>query len=290
MNINYLNFSGTTCFHEGRTPFFTLNIPGKIFRDSQLLNEQDCYFSGFSTRIGGVSNGIYESMNLSFTVGDDEENVRRNFEIIGDAMGIPVHNMVYSKQTHTTNVMRVTSEHKGMGIYRNRDFDDIDGLITNEPGVCLVTSYADCVPLFVVDYRNKAIGLSHSGWRGTVGDIAGVTVGMMKEEFGSNPKDLGVFIGPSICHNCYEVGDDVALEFIRRYGMDVFDSILYTKDNGKYKLNLHNANLRNFINAGVLEQNIAITDICTCCNPKLLFSHRASKGKRGGLCGFFMIR
>ena len=286
MNINYLNFSGTTYFHEGKTPFFSLKIPV----DSKKSNEPDFFINGFSTRLGGISSGIYESMNLSFTVGDDEEKVRRNFEIIGDSMGISSHNMVYSKQTHTTNVMRVTNEHKGMGIYRERNFDDIDGLITNEPGVCLVTSYADCVPLFIIDNKNKAIGLSHSGWKGTVGDIAGVTVRMMKEEFGSNPADLSVFIGPSICHNCYEVGDDVAGEFISKYGMDVFDSVLYLKDNGKYKLNLHNANLRNFVNAGVLVQNIAITDICTCCNPNLLFSHRASKGKRGGLCGFLMIR
>ncbi len=280
MNINYLNFSGTTYFHEGKTPFFSLKIP----------NEPDFVKNGFSTRIGGVSSGIYESMNLSFTVGDNADNVRSNFEIIGAAMGISTENMVYSKQTHTTNVMRITSEHKGMGIHRERSFDNIDGLITNEPGVCLVTSYADCVPLFIVDTKNKAIGLSHSGWRGTVGDIASETIRRMNEEFGSNPSDICAFIGPSICHNCYEVGDDVAGEFISKYGIDVFDSILYPKDNGKYKLNLHEANLRNFINAGVLEQNIAITDICTCCNPKLLFSHRASKGKRGGLCGFFMIR
>lgn len=284
MNINYLDFTNTTCFHEedsyNKTPFFTLKIP----------NQPEFIVNGFSTRLGGVSEGIYESMNLSFTVGDDADNVRRNFELMGDAMGISVTNMVYSKQTHTTNVMRVNGQHKGMGIYRERDFDDIDGLITNEPGVCLVTSYADCVPLFIVDNENKAIGLSHSGWRGTVGDIAGVTVKMMQDEFGSEPSRLNVFIGPSICHNCYEVGDDVAGEFISKYGKSAFDSIVSPKDNGKYKLNLHNANLQNFIKAGVLRKNIAVTDVCTCCNSKLLFSHRASKGRRGGLCGFLMIR
>ena len=281
MNINYLNFSNTTYFHEGKkTPYFSLKIP----------NQPDFIVNGFSTRLGGVSEGIYESMNLSFTVGDEAKNVRRNFELIGDAMGISVTDMVYSKQTHTTNVMRVSGHHKAMGIYKERDFDDIDGLITNEPGVCLVTSYADCVPLFIVDNENKAIGLSHSGWRGTVGDIASVTVKKMQEEFGSAPDKLNVFIGPSICHNCYEVGDDVAGEFISKYGMSAFDSIVYPKDNGKYKLNLHNANLQNFINAGVLSENIAVTDVCTCCNSKLLFSHRASKGRRGGLCGFLMIR
>lgn len=279
MNINFYDFSNTTKI-QGTVPHITFNN----------LNGVDFIKHGFSTRLGGVSKGIYSSMNLSFTRGDDEKAVSQNFEIIGNELDMDVNSMVYAMQTHTTNVMKVTKEHCGMGVTRERNFSDVDGLITNEPGVTLVTSYADCVPLFFADTRNKAIGLSHSGWRGMVGNIADVTVKMMEKEYNTDPADIVAFIGPSICHNCYEVSEDVAEQFAKAYGTEVFEDILYIKDNGKFKLDLWRANYRNFINAGILPENIGITDICTCCNSDLLFSHRASKGMRGGMCGFLTIK
>lgn len=280
MNITYTNFSNTTKYHDGKVPYFTF----------KAFDEINCISHAFSTRIGGISTDIYSSMNLSYTVGDSNDNIQKNFSIFADAIKIPVNNMVYSHQTHTTNVMRVSKEHLGMGILRERNFSDIDGLITNEPGVCLVTSYADCVPLFIVDDVNKAIGLSHSGWKGTVNDIAIKTVKMMQSEFGSLSENLKVFIGPSICCGCYEVSEDVANQFIIKYGPEAFDNIVIPKDNMKYNLNLWLANKENFVRAGVKSDNIHITDICTSCNNELLFSHRASKGKRGGLCGFLMLK
>lgn len=280
MNINYLNFSNTTTFHDGNVPYFTSR---RLDRNSEIKH-------AFSTRIGGVSKDQYSTMNLSFTVGDDAKQVVENFHIFGNTIKIPTDNMVYSHQTHTTNVMRVNSHHKGMGIIKERDFSDIDGIITDEKGLCLVTSYADCVPLYIYDPIKEAIGLSHAGWRGTVGNIANNTVNLMIKEFGTNPKDLQVFIGPSICADCYEVSEDVAEEFAKAYGKAVFDGILIPKDNGKFKLNLHAANYMNFVKAGVDENNISVTDVCTCCNEELLFSHRASKGKRGGLCAFLMLK
>lgn len=249
---------------------------------------------GFSTRLGGVSEGIYRSMNLSFSQGDDEELVRKNHGLMAAALGVEPEDMVYSHQTHTTNVLRVTREHAGMGLTRQRCFHDIDGFVTDVPGLMLVTAYADCVPLYFADRRLHVIGLSHSGWRGTVGNMAQVTVEKMSEEFGSRPEDVLVFIGPSICADCYEVGEDVAENFHAAYG-DEADKILEIKTNKaasekKYKLNLHAANRINMLHAGILSGNIYTTDICTCCNPDFLFSHRASKGKRGGMCGYMMIK
>lgn len=253
------------------------------------LNQIKWLKNGFSTRIGGVSEGIYEAMNLSFTVGDSENAVRKNFDIFGRALGISLQDMVYSHQTHTTNVLRIHTVQKGMGILKERDFSDIDGLVTNEPGVCLVTSYADCVPLYFVDVKNKAIGLSHSGWRGTVGNICRNTVNTMKEEFGSEPNDLITCIGPSICMDCYEVSSDVAEQFENNYTAKQLEQILMKKDNGKYQLNLHMANYYNMVNCGIPEENISIPDLCTCCNRTWLHSHRGSSGKRGGLCAFLEI-
>lgn len=280
MNINYLNFNNTTKFHTGKVPVFS----------SRILDEIPGLYNAFSTKIGGISTGQYESMNLSFTVGDDVSNVVENFHIFAKNAKISTDSMVYSHQTHTTNVMKVTKDMGGMGIDRERTYSDIDGIVTNETGLCLVTSYADCVPLYIVDPIKKAIGLSHAGWRGTVNNIAKNTVELMINEYGCNPVDLKVFIGPSICAECYEVSEDVAVEFAKAYGTNVFEKILIPKDNGKFKLNLHEANRINFIKEGVATDNIEITDICTCCNSEILFSHRATKGKRGGLCAFLMLK
>lgn len=141
------------------------------FLEYPMLRKTGLVYHGFSTRLGGVSEGCYASMNLSFDRGDDPEAVRENFRRIGNAIGVNVEDMVMSKQTHTTNVRVVTEEDRGKGVVKERDYTDVDGLVTDVRGICLVTSYADCVPLYFVDPVRNAIGLSHSGWRGTVGKI-----------------------------------------------------------------------------------------------------------------------
>lgn len=263
----------------------------------------------FSTRLGGVSEGYLGSMNLSYARGDKKENVDENFQRIAALFGKQTSDIVCSLQTHTTNVRKVTSKDCGKGVTRERDYDDVDGLITNEAGIILATFYADCVPLFIVDPVHKAIGLSHSGWRGTVGKMGKVTLDKMAEEYGTRPEDVTVAIAPSICQNCYEVSEDVALafqeafpqdeqkaaEYLKRYRQeitkeDIDNCLFYKKENGKYQLNLWYANFRVFRDVGVLNENIEVTDVCTCCNPELLFSHRASNGLRGNLGAFMMLK
>lgn len=171
----------------------------------------------FTTREGGVSKDIYESLNLSFTRGDDETAVLENYRRVAQALGTSIDHIVTSDQTHTTNVRPVGKEDLGKGITRPRDYKDVDGMITDQPGVLLATFYADCVPLYFVDPVHKAIGLSHSGWRGTVGRMGQATVEAMERSFGSQPKDLLCAIGPSICQDCYEVSRDVAEAFILHF-------------------------------------------------------------------------
>ena len=243
----------------------------------------------FTTRIGGVSKGIYESLNLSFTRGDEDAAVRENFRRLAGAMKTDVSKFVFTDQTHTTNVRRVTAEDAGKGIVKERDYTDIDGLITNEPGLVLSTFYADCVPLYFVDPVHRAIGMSHSGWKGTVGKMGAATITAMKREFGTEAKDLVCAIGPSICQDCYEVSEDVADAFKEAFPGHA-DEILLDKKNGKYQLDLWRTNEIVLTEAGVLKENIAVTNICTCCNPDLLFSHRASHGKRGNLGAFIYLR
>mgnify|MGYP001060303380 CR=1 FL=1 len=243
----------------------------------------------FTTRTGGVSNGIYSTMNLSFSRGDDLECVRENYRRIGEVLGTDPEHMVASKQTHTTNIHLVTKADAGNGITRPSVYDDIDGLATDIPGIALVTFYADCVPLYFVDPVHRAIGLAHSGWRGTVNRMGEVTLQRMKEAFGTRPSDVWTAIGPSICQDCYEVSEDVAQEFISAFEGWADNRLLYRKENGKYQLNLWRANELVLLESGVPKDRIAVTDICTCCNPQVLFSHRASKGKRGNLGAFLQL-
>ena len=241
----------------------------------------------FSTRLGGVSKDEFFSMNLSFHRGDDAENVLENFRRIAALFDSTPDKIVCAKQTHTTNIRRVTKVDAGKGVTKEPDYEEIDGLITNEPGLILCTSFADCVPLYFVDPKKQAIGLAHSGWRGTVNRMGARMIEEMKRQFGSNPGDLLVAVGPSICVDCYEVGEDVAGEFQKAFPDTVV--LQKGKQEGKYQLDLWKANEQLLLDAGIRKEHLEITDLCTCCNQELLFSHRASHGQRGNLCAFLEL-
>ena len=241
----------------------------------------------FTTRTGGVSEGDCATMNLSFTRGDSREAVLENYRRICRVLSVSVEDVVASVQTHTTNIRHVTAADRGKGVLYLQDYQDIDGLVTDEPGVVLACFYADCVPLYFVDPVKRAIGLAHSGWRGTVGRMGECMVNRMQEDFGSDPRDLIAAIGPSICRDCYEVSGDVAQEFALQFeGTDV---VTAGREDGKYQLDLWLANKMILAQAGIPEEQIYVTDICTCHNPEYLFSHRASHGRRGNLAAFLYI-
>lgn len=241
----------------------------------------------FSTREGGVSEGIYRSMNLSYTRGDEKEAVDENYRRIADVLGCSVEDFVCSDQTHTTNLRVVTREDRGKGVLYPKDYRDVDGLLTQEPGIVLATFYADCVPLYFVDTKRKAVALAHSGWRGTVARMGQCVVDRMGECFGTRPEDLVAAIGPSICQSCYEVSEDVADAFAEEFrGERQRDRILQAKGQGKYLLDLWAANELVLKEAGIPEKQIQVTDVCTCHNSEYLFSHRASQGRRGNLGAF----
>lgn len=249
-----------------------------------LLEKTGIVNHGFSTRLGGVSRGACATMNISTTRGDDPEAVEENKKRIAKAIGVKPENMTFTHQTHTTNVTVVRPEDRG------KRFPETDGMVTDVPGICLVTFYADCVPLYFVDPVKKAIGLSHSGWRGTVNKMGKVTVEKMAEVFGSAPEDIIAAIGPSICRDCYEVSEDVISVFREKFAPEFWDRLFYRKENGKYQLDLWAANLEVLKEAGVKEEHIAVTNVCTHCNPDLLFSHRATGEKRGNLSAFLALR
>ena len=261
-----------------------------VWLSSPALDSHKWILHGFSTRLGGVSTGETGTMNLSYPREENRDNVTENYRRIAAAIGFDPAKIVMSAQTHTVNIRQVEEDDIGSGFTKERSYANIDGLITNIPGAVLTVFSSDCVPLLIADPVHKAVGAAHSGWRGTVGDMAGYMLQEMKRAYGTSPEDVTAVLGPSICGNCYEIGPEVAEEFRSAYPSQWWPSLLREKENGKYLLDLWQACALNFARAGVLPQNIHKTDICTYCNPALLFSHRRQFGKQGNLGAFIAVR
>ena len=268
---------------DGLYPIELKESNGVYYFQFPLLEKSGIVMHGFSTKIGGVSKGVYAQMNLGVSRGDDPEAVLENYRRIANVLHMPWERMVLSHQTHTTNIRVVTGKDAGAGLVKKRDYENVDGLITNIPNLPLVTFYADCVPLYFVDPVHRAIGLSHSGWRGTVNRMG------MKAEYHSRPEDILACIGPSICSECYEVGEEVAQEFEKAFLPAQNEQILKQKPDGKYLLNLWKANEIILLEAGIKKEHLAITDVCTKCNPDLLYSHRVMGNQRGNLAAFLCL-
>ena len=278
--IRYANENHSTCIREKN---------GVTYLTFPLL-ERAGLIHGFTTRLGGVSTGDCASMNLSFTRGDREEDVRENYKRIGQALGIDMSKAVLSHQVHKTEIFVAGKEDQGRGVDPSQErLFEIDGLMTKEEGIPLVTFFADCVPLLFYDPKKKVIASSHSGWRGPVEKIGAKTVKKMEQEFGCKPEDILAVIGPSICQDCYEVSEDVAKEFERVFTREEYEEMILDKKNGKYQLDLWKANEDILLGSGIEKKHLAVTDLCTCCNPEFLFSHRASHGRRGNLSAILCL-
>ncbi len=283
--MRFTNTSEAQIDLQMELPYFTFPV----------LSQLSFLKHGFSTKLGGGSSGMYESLNFGeiYDMGKDSpENILENYRRMAACLDVDVHSMVISHQVHKTNIRLVTKEDRGKGLFIPRDYEEVDGLITNCSGVTLVTKYADCVPLYFVDPINKAIGLTHSGWRGTVAKIGKLTVEEMTRHFGSSPEQIIAVIGPSICKDCYEIGEEVAAEFIKSFGLSSSEGpkpIITTKEKGKYQCDLWAANERVLSEAGLRPENIHISGICTSCHDDLLFSHRKTQGKRGSLAAFMAL-
>jgi len=272
----------------------------EIKSESLNINQQDkvLFFSfphfekypfinhGFSSRLGGVSHGIYESMNLNFASGDDRDKIIENYKIICRALNLNFENLVISSQTHDAEIRCVTEEDRGKGIIKARDYDGIDGLITNIPGIPLVTLYADCVPLFFMDPVKRVVGLAHAGWKGTVKGIGQKMIQKFVDIYGSSKSDILVGVGPSIGQCCFEVESDVVNKFVKIISND---NSIKDMGNGKYMMDLWDINKEILIQSGIDKRNIVVTDVCTKCNKDILFSHRGHNGKRGGMAAIIQL-
>lgn len=247
----------------------------------------------FSTRLGGVSKGYLSSLNLGWDRGEPRENVCENYRRYCVSIGGDADKLILSDQIHETTVCYVDEKYCG-GTDIEKKLKGVDGMITDIPEVLLATSFADCVPLFFCDPKKKIIASSHSGWKGTVAEIGKCTVQKF-QDMGSAVEDIQVLIGPSICQECYEVSADVAGKFAEVYDKPEIGQIIKkgrvtSEGEQKYQLDLWAANWFQLKRAGIVPEHMHLAGICTCCNHGLLFSHRASHGKRGNLNGFLRIR
>ena len=253
--------------------------------ESPLLQEVRGLRHGFSTRKGGVSKEHLSSLNLGFNLGDEKEKVLENFRILGSLFEAKPEDFVLTQQTHSVNVRRVGREDRGKGIFRERDYTDVDALMTDEEGVILSAFSADCVPILFYDKGHRAIASCHSGWRGTHGRILARVIEAMQREFSSKPEEIYIAIGPSICKNCYEVSEDVGEAFL-----DAFPALREMTKNAspiervseeKFHIDLWELNRWIALENSIPAENISVSGYCTMERPDLFFSHRYSQGKRG---------
>ena len=231
---------------------------------------------GFTTRLGGVSTGYLGALNLGIHRGDDPENVRKNYELLGNALGFDTKNAVLSHQTHTSLVLPVTQAHRGAGLYGD-ELPECDGLVTNTPGLALVIFTADCTPILLHDPVTGAVGAVHAGWRGTAGAIAEKAVQVMQAQYGCEPANIRAAIGPNIKQCCFETNRDVPDAIRAALGQAAEPYILPKGE--KFYLNLSEINAQFLRRAGV--RDISIAAECTKCAPDRFWSARVHGNDRG---------
>lgn len=273
---------------EIKEAFKTVNKDGLVYLTIPSFEKTGLVKHCFTTRLGGVSQGEYDSLNTSYLKEDPIENVRKNLELVCGAIDIDYRKLVFSDQTHEDNIRVVTKADIGKGISVPNDIMNTDGLMTNIPGIPLITFYADCVPLFFLDTKNKAVAVTHSGWKGTVLKIGAKTVKRMGEVYGTRPEDCLAGIGPSIGPECFEVGPEVAEVF--KDSFKDWPQIIepYTED--KSRINLWETNRLILREAGIPEENITISGLCTVCNEEMFFSYRRDKGRNGSLSAIIELK
>ncbi|MCL2589009.1 MAG: peptidoglycan editing factor PgeF, partial [Oscillospiraceae bacterium] len=232
-----------------------------------LADEQIPVPHAFTTRLGGVSEGIYESLNLGARLGDDPAAVAENYDRIAAVLGISEPAIVLSRQVHGDCVRTV----------RRGDTRDTeaDGLVTDDLGTALAVFTADCIPILLWDAGTGAVGAVHAGWRGTVQDIVGKAVGKLLA-FGADPRTIRAAIGPGIGSCCFETDTDVPQAVRAVLGDEAADCI-QDKPSGKAMVNLKEVNRRLLIRAGVPPEQITVAAECTMCAPDLFWSHRKTE-------------
>lgn len=254
----------------------------ELRRDTLLCYQSDLLSRphGFTTRLGGVSTGHLSSMNLGLSRGDSRDNVLKNYEILGEAIGFDPHKTVQAVQVHGKAVRLCTEEDWGKGLYAHTDYE-ADGLITNVPGTALVVFSADCGTILLEDPVTGAVGACHAGWRGTALGIARETVLAMVRAFGCDPKNIRAALGPCIAQDCFETDADVPQAMLAALGEEARPAIIQT--GAKYHVDIKYLNRVFLQKAGIRPEHMDTSPLCTACDPELFWSARRHGDRRGSL-------
>lgn len=258
--------------------FYNKVVDGLTLHVSTLLEEQGVPHA-FTTRYGGVSEGMYASLDLGLNRGDERPRVLENYRRVCKALGVEMDKLVLTSQVHGDAVRRVELDDAGKGLTRETGYD-ADGLTTNVAGLTLTTFGADCLTIMLYDPAQKVIANVHAGWRGTALGIVDRAVEKMEKEYGSRPADLTVAIGSGISACCFETHEDVPDAMLAALGENVSEFVV-SLGGGKYKVDLKGINALRLRRCGVLATKIDISPDCTVCAHEKYWSHRYTQGKRG---------
>lgn len=267
--------------------FKTNTKDGITFLSVPSFEETGLCITCFSTRKGGVSAPPIDSMNLGFGRGDKREDVLENYRRMGEAAGFPALDTVAFSQVHRDGVCVATRADAGEAFLPcKREFDAV---ITDTPCLPIATYHADCVPVFLLDPINRAVGVAHAGWRGTAAKTPKSAIEKMQECFGTDPGKILAAIGPSIGMCCFETDSDVPLAMRAAFG-ESSGPFIESDGRGKFRVSLPALNVLTLKECGVRDENITVSDECTCCKSSLFWSHRASGGIRGTMAAVIMLK
>lgn len=241
---------------------------------------------GFSTRVGGVSTGIFESLNLGHRRGDDPSHVRENYRRFCAATGTDADSIVMTNQVHGREVKVVTRVDVKPDLLAPTPFE-ADGLATNVPGVTLCIFSADCIPILLFDPVKRAVAAAHAGWRGTASAIAAAAVETMTREYGSDRSDIRAAIGPGIGPCCFETDGDVPAAMTA--ALSGLAEPFMTRTGEKWNVDLKAINAAILERSGLLRAHIDVSQDCTCCQHDRFWSHRYTKGERGSQAAVIML-
>lgn len=269
--------------------YFLQHMQNNLWHGKFSLFSENIAVHGISTRQAGVSQRPYDSMNLALHVGDEDASVWENRVIFANSLGLKAEDIVSPNQVHGDRILRVTREHSGRGARSYEDaIPETDALVTSEPGLPLMLCFADCTPILFLDPEQKAVGIAHAGWKGTMKSIGRKTLEAMQREFGTEPSKCLAGIGPSIGPCCYEIGEEVA-DACRKAFPETWDNLLEERQ-GKLHLNLSKANRLQLLEAGMLPEHIESADTCTSCEHHWYFSYRADGGRTGRIAAVIALQ
>lgn len=269
--------------------FFLQHKHDNLWHGKFALFSEDVAVHAISTRLGGVSEAPYASLNLGLHVGDDKQKVWENRMRFAASLELKAEEICTPQQVHGSHVQQVTERDAGRGCREYEDaLPETDALITDVPGLPLMLCFADCTPILFLDPEKKAVGIAHGGWKGTVNKIACQTLAAMGKAFGTLPEECLVGIGPSIGPCCYEVGSEVEQAF--REAFPAFQERILSQKDGKTHLNLWEANRQQLLAAGILPENMECAEACTACENQWYFSHRAEHGRTGRIAAMIALQ